>query len=500
MTEATAPKQPKNCISYRKIATFRTGMKPTESGGRMSSSSFTFFAFEKRDGISFTCRARNISCADGRVFDDYFRYKLQLRTLKSGRQSFVFYKIRCINAAGGKAVSTSTPNDMRSRLASLVLKQESNRKKPRFSILVSDLPALYAAQQERLLSFVRKFLRGKKISFKHLSKDPFSLMFQLCYQGAIGFDDSTIKKVTIGAALLDDPVRLALRTNGKKSRRLVYQAIKAHPEGAQSILRVAKYLRVNRSLDSAQSFLELVKNEPVRIIDWRFMEDAVYRLKASELKFLSPLSENELVRSLLLHYTLYGDTVRMLRQVNAAEGQGFDLSVMRYKTLRELHDQLIRMLPGQRGGGSRYKFEHYEFDTDCLSMKFCDYIARNFSSDDYSVVYPRSSQELQSLASKMHNCAFAYSSNIKDGSYAIFCLTSRETGRPEYMFGYSLQKFRFKYRDLSGDFSSEAGKCAVTFNQAVGACNRQIEEPFFGEVINKIRGLLEGPEWTTCPF
>jgi hypothetical protein len=504
MTEATAPKQPKNCISYKKIASFRSGMKPTESGGRKSTASSTLFAFEKEDGISFVCRARHLDYQNGQVFGDQFRYKLQLRTLKNGRRSFLFYKIRPIGLIGGKAVSTSSPNDMRNKLASVIMKQDSNKKKPRFYDLPRyEVPALYPAQAERLAVFIRKFLRKKNISFKHLSKDPFSLMFQLCYPGAANFDDATIRKAVFGAALLDDPVKLALRTNGKKSRRLVYEAIKAQPQGAQSILRVAKYLRINRSLDSAQRFLELVGQERrddggmLCIIDWRFMQDAVYKLKASQLKFLEPLSEREIAYSLLPNHTLYGDTMRMINQVNAAQGQGFDLNAIRYRTLTELHDQLVQMLPGQRRrrGGEAYRFEHYGFDADSISMKFCAQIAEGFKSDEHFVVYPKSSEQLQDFGAKMHNCALAYSSQVKDGRYAIFCLASRESQKLEYMFGYRITKASIKFK--SGEFKVESTieRSVVAFDQGVAVCNRSIEPSRLEGVLKKVGDLLDGSEW-----
>lgn len=463
----------------------------------MSSRSFTFFAFEKEDGISFVCRTRSLDYHNGRAFGDCFRYKLQLRTLKSGKQAFVFYKIAPIGLTGrGRAVATSSPNDMRSKLATLVRKQESAKKKP------ADVSAtaLYKAQEVRLRAFVRNFLRKKKISFKHLSNDPFSLMFQLCYPGTKNFDDETIRKVMFGAALLDDPVKLALRTNGKKSRRLIYQAIKMQPQGVQSILRIAKYLRVNRSLDSAQKFLELVGQERrdygwrLYITDWRFMEDAIYKLKASQLKFLEPLSEEELAYSLLPNHSLYGDTLRMINQVNAAQGQGFDLSAMRYRTLRELHDQLVQMLPGQRRNrrSQAYVFQHYEFDAESLSMKFCARIAETLKDKDHFVVYPKSSNQLQELGEKMHNCAFAYSADVRDGRYAIFCLASRETEKLKYMFGYRIERKRIR-SPRNPEAIHEILSC--TFDQGVGICNERIEERQLESVLQKIKDCLDNSEF-----
>ena len=502
MTEATAPKQPKNCISYKKIATFRSGMKPTENGGKMSNVSHTLFAFEKEDGISFVCRSRSMEHQQGRVFVDTFRYKLKMRTLKSGEKRFVFYSIRPNDRilGQGKAVATANPNDMRSKLILFVIASEKRKKQS--SLLYRDgvytptvlIPDLYAAQQQRMLVFIRGFLRKHGIKFSHLSDNPCSLILQLCYPGTVGFDEGTLRKTSTGEFLLGDPVKLVLRTKGKKSRRLLYEAIKKHPAAANTILRLARYLRINRSLDKAQEFLSLIANERRERVDPRHFQDAIYKLKAKELSFLAPLSEQEIAASVAAtNHTYVSDVLRMLGRVQANPLQpnrqnGFDVTTMRYRTLRELHDQLVQMLPGQRRGrgGGAYRFEHYEFDTDSAPIRFCALLSERFSSDEYKVVYPKSTEELRDFGEKMHNCSFAYCSEIKDGGFAIFCLASAETGKLEYMFGYAIRGAFVKGKYASGT--------VFVFSQAVGMCNSRIDPLKLGELQHRIAEAIATQE------
>lgn len=498
MTEATAPKQPKNCISYRKIATFRSRMRDTESGGKRSNVSHTLFAFEKEDGISFVCRSRSMDYQQGERFADAFRYKLKMRTTKSGEKRFVFYKVTPndrVLGAHGKTVATANPNDMRSKFISFVIAQEKRKK--RSSLLNAPaflIPDLYVAQQKRLLAFIRAFLRKHKIKFSHLSKNPCSLILQLCYPGTVGFDEGTLRKLSTGEFFLGDPVKTVLRTKGKKSRRLLCEAVKKHPAGANTLLRLAKYLRINRSLDKAQEFLEIAANSRQVVHDFRHDQYTLYKLKAKELSFLAPLSEHDIAEAVATNHSYVCDVLRMIGQVQANPAQpnqqgGFDITAIRYRTLNQLHDQLVAMLPGQRRGGrwqgGGYAFQHYEFDTDSAPMRFCALLSERFASDRYKVVYPRSSRELQEFGAKMHNCSFAYANEIRQSRYVIFCFASAQTDRPEYMFGYAVKKVEARY--------------GLNYNQAVGMCNARIESAELDELKQKISELMNKGDFYFAP-
>lgn len=447
----------KNYLNYKKIASFRKGLKVTESGGRRSSAGSSFHAFEHENGITFSCRYRGMDWSGNEGFSDQFKYKLQLRTIKSGEQRFIFYNLS--NRQAG--VRTASPNHMRSKLQSLCNAQERARKKPR----TEEFPrGLYKAQEKRLLAFLRAFLRRRGISFRGLSDDPFSLMVQLCYPGTRSFEENTLQKISTGEFVLEDPLKFVLQTKGKKSRRLVYSAIKKHPAGAQTILKMARYFRINRSLDEAQEFLEkvvYVNAEPGTnagfISDSEYYDYKVRGLSAKQMKVFDPLDAKAAVDA------IFGancerninDTFRMISQLNADEG--FDITRIKYRSIVDLHDALAALRP--RNSKNIKKFEHYEFKKDHPSMEFCRILKENFRAGEYEICYPTGTDELQTYAQIMHNCAFYYHEEIQKKQYAIFCL-KRE--RVEYMFGVRLQ--RGKNQTMT-----------AILDQAVGHCNKRID-------------------------
>lgn len=447
----------KNYLNHKKIASFRKGLKATESGGRRSASGSSFHAFERENGVTFSCRYRGTDWEGNEGFSDQFKYKLQLRTIKSGEQRFVFYNLYDRQAG----VTTASPNHMRSKLQSLCNAQERARKKPRIEEFAR---GLYKAQEERLLVFLRAFLRRQGISFRGLSDDPFSLMVQLCYPGTRNFEEETLQKISTGEFVLEDPLKLTLRTKGKKSRRLVYSAIKKHPAGAQTILKMARYFRINRSLDEAQKFLEKVADLNVQggadrdlIIDSEYYDYKVKKLSAKQMKVFDPLDTEAAVDAICGANSErnLNDTFRMIDQLNADEG--FDISRIGYRSIVDLHDALAALRP--RSGKNAKKFEHYEFKKDNPSMEFCRALKENFWAGEYEICYPAGTDELQTYAKIMHNCAFYYHQEIQKRQYAIFCL---KLERVEYMFGVRLQK------------GKNQAMIAI-LDQAVGHCNKRID-------------------------
>ena len=322
MLDHAPTQKKKNYISYKKIASFRKGMKATEKG-KMSSSSYTLFAFEHENSITFSSRYRSKDYKNGSVFNDHFKYQLKIRTLKSGEKRFIFYNL--IGRPTG--VRTSSPNHMRCKLAMLCRAQEGNRKKPMHN---DPDRGLYLAQERRLLAFLRNFLKRHGVSTRYLSSDPFSLMTQLCYPGTREFTDETLRTISVGEFLLDDPVKTILRTNGKKSKRVLFSAIKNNPQVAQGLLRFTKYIRINRSLDHAQEFLEKMSQAHLdRFGQERRFHDALYReygaknLKAKQMKVFDRLSIDAIISALYSNMIL-DDTFSMIHRLNANEG--FDFS------------------------------------------------------------------------------------------------------------------------------------------------------------------------------
>jgi hypothetical protein len=474
MTEAATAQSEKRkgYITYKKIASFRRGMKATEKGKR-SSSSYTLFAFELGDGIVLLSRYRDDKAGQG--FHTHFSYKLKLRTNAKGEKRFVFYQMR------DSSVRTSNPNHLRSKLAILFRGQEDSRKKPRN---IETDTGLCKTQGKRLLIFIRAFLKKHKISFKGLSSDPFSLMIQLCHPGTRSFDESTLLRINTGELLLDDPVKLALRTKGKKSKRLLCEAIKKHPQGALGILRVAKYIRVNRSLDHAQEFLSKIFESREHFADNMYYDYQVAKLKASEISIFDRLSIDEIVNGISSPGIL-NDTFRMIGMANA--NAGFDYRQIQYTSIAQLHDQLAQTLPGRR---SRTQFKHFEFDTSNLAMKFCESLSQSFSGNNsYDIIYAKDTKELHEHATAMKNCSFCYYSRIHSGNYAIFCIIDKDykPNQPRYMFGVIVTAIR--------------SKIIAKLEQAVSYCNQKIETSVFEDLNKQIEKALQESAsyfWKDC--
>jgi hypothetical protein len=464
MLDQIPAQKKKNYISCKKIASFRKGMKATEKG-KMSSSSYTFFAFEHENSITFSSRYRSKDYEGGSVFNDHFKYQLKIRTLKSGEKRFIFY-----NLAGRQVgVRTSSPNHMRSKLAMLCRAQEGNRKKPMHK---DPDRGLYLAQERRLLAFLRSFLKRHGISTRYLSNDPFSLMTQLCYPGTREFTDETLRKISVGEFLLDDPVKTILRTNGKKSRRVLFSAIKKNPLMAQGLLRIAKYIRINRSLDHAQEFLEKMSQAHLdRFGQERIFSDGLYYeygakyLKAKQMKAFDRLSIDAIISALYSNMIL-NDTFSMMHRLNANEG--FDFSQIQYNSIRELHDALIELTPKRR----KNSFTHFYFKENNSSMLFCKKLQDNFIDDRYSICYASGTEELYRQAQIMHNCAFYYHSRIKQENYAIFCV--KENERIVYMFGVHLY------------YRKDVNCLCAKLDQAVAVCNEEIKT----KIQNKLNDMI----------
>lgn len=469
--------QKKTYISYKKIATFRQGMSTTEKG-MVSSTSYTVFAFEREDGIIFSCR-QGVRCAgNGRSFGTKFAYKLRLRTLKNGEKRFIFYKF------GDRSPRTVSPNVMRSSLFTLVQIVES-RKKNSFLNYEKMKKGLYKAQMQRLSAFLKGFLRKHNISTKNLSKDPFSLMVQLCYPGTRQFDEETLTKISTGKFLLDDPVKLALRTKGKKSRRLVYNTIKISPVSAQTMLRMAKYLRVNRSLDDAQKFIECFYQrliEPNQASNNYVFADSssyrlpIYRLSAKQLRYLNNISIESIVRA-LESPQLIEDTFLMINRLT--EDQEQNLKEMQCRSIQQLHYSLVQILQiNTNRGRKKSQFSHFSFDLNSVPMEFCELVSSTLSDDKFKFSYAKGTTDLESDANKLGNCAFyaGYYKEIQAGRYAILNVDNVEE-HERYMLGFEITGNKVNRR--------------YVMDQAEGVRWSRIEKSTFDTIVDKLKQITQ---------
>lgn len=457
----------KNYISCKKIAVYRKGLKKTEKGYQAASVR-SFFVFEKEDGLIFNFREKR---GQG-LFVNIVSFKLKAAKNKAGEIKFRLYRFT------GETVQTVSPNKMRAVIE-----------------MISSRDGFAKVHKRRLLSSVRAFAKKQGVSTKYLSDDPVDLVIQLCYPGTRNFEHLTLRSVSVGKFLLDDPVKLTLKTNGKLSRKLVYKVIKLNPLGAQFLLRVAKYIRVHRSLDEAQKFLkgisDMVENGGARLFDVAFRDYRIAKERSPQdftdktLKILAPVSTEAIVRFFAANRLFFfTDSISMIRELNANEG--FDFTAIRYSTLEELHDQLVAMTGRRRRGGKAvYQFTHYDFNPSSLPMKTCQALAEKFNgdADEYKIVYASNTLDLQTQAESMKNCAFFYKDRINLGEYIVFCVQKKDEAgvfREKYMFGYRVYRAH-----------REDGRHYITLDQAVGKCNATIDEKVFKMLAKKIDECLE---------
>jgi hypothetical protein len=453
-----------------KIGVYRKGLTKTEKGYKANQVR-SFLIFEKENALVFSFR----HAENGRQFFTAATFMLKAFETKAGEKRFRFYKL----GSPQHPVQTTSPNRFRS-----IVNHFSGYEFPK-------------SHARRLLSAVRAFAKKNGVKTKYMSDDAIDLIIQLCYPGTIGFDHLTMLNVTTGKFLLGDPTKLALATNGKRSKKLVYQAMKLHPAGVQTILRVAKYLRVNRSLDDAQKFLQAVidcdRVTGSRLFDHsltdsrRRKEKHVQDFSAKTMKILDPLSTEEICNYFSSARIFYlNDSLMMINQLSLNR-EGFDYTAIQYRTIQQLHDALVEMSGRRRGAGGRsvVPFEHYEFEPTSEPMKACRSLAEKFNDDStpYRIIYPHGTLELQQYADKMKNCAFFYKDRIRMGEYIIFCIEEKQGDgeyKMKYMFGY-----RIYYVPNGGDC-----RFYISLDQAVGKCNADIDLKVSKLLISKINECL----------
>lgn len=207
------------------------------------------------------------------------------------------------------------------------------------------------------------------------------------------------------------------------------------------------------------------------MIDSGYYDFNISKLSAKQMRVFDRVSIEDIVNQFTLDGSIR-DVFRMINQLNANEG--FNFTQIEYKTIEELHDALVELTPG-RGRKSNTEFKHFEFKSN-LAMQICEKLQNDFVDDRYSICYARSTEELQKHADKMHNCSFFYYGQIRDGLYAIFCVS--DSSKMKYMFGIRIRQCLKK------------NETRAALDQAVGPCNSRIDDDIFNELNAKIEQAL----------
>lgn len=482
----------KPTVKTTKIGVYRKARYQTEKGWRARNIR-SFNIFEKDNLLTFSIRQ-----LAGSSFQNLGLFKLRSYQTKTGETRFIFYKFIGENF---KTIRTASPLSLLSVLHTL-----------------SKVPSIPRSHQQRMLKAIRQFVHKYKVNTKYLSKNPICLLVQLCYPGTRNFTDDVLLKVSLGKYLKQDPTKLCLNTSGRYSRKLVYQTIEKYPQAVQFLLTIARYYRINKSLDVAQKFLsEVVVIQPQRrryaLIDifsrmyfeWDFYTprqgQSYYSIQdapASLFKFLDKIpatGPGSLVELMSTYETSYiRDTFTMIQELNA--DRGFDISALEYRSLRELHDALVDITP-TRIKKLNKKFSHYDFDPEKLPMQICHKLKENFNAlnnGHYKLIVPTSTKELADQAEIMHNCAFYYKDDINNQNYIIFCIQeySQQTNewKTRYMFGYRIVQ-HWSMRD------DQIKHLSLEYDQAVDKCNKPIEPGLHHYFVSQLDEIMLGYGWLT---
>jgi hypothetical protein len=490
-------------ISYEKIAIFKYKMARTEKGMRPQSSS-TFTAFERENGVSFNCRSANhMTTDDTSKFVTTFAYAFKMYKNRKGETRFKFYRTPARNHGRPRA---SSPEHMRTNLASMLMNSQRKYRRPVIPPEQVRL-GLCKVQMKRLYKFVKAFLDKHGVNYKYLSKDPFVLMSQLCYPGLAVLDDTTARNCVPGEFFLKDPLKLTLRTKGKKSRKLLHEVLEEAPNSCQSVMRMLKYLRINRSLDEAQKFMELllaphnyqlVPNcRTTRVGRYDHAEGilgSTYSIKnftAKQMKIFDPVSLESIVTVMTGQRQILRDTLMMI-DANKENDPNFDYTQIQYRTILQLHDALIGMRPrparrGLRGYNPVLTFHeriqspsfiNTEFDEDSVHIQFCRALESGFSHEQFVITYAKNSAELSEQSQAMHNCSFGYRGDIASNNFSIFCVSDAETKKPVYMFGFNA------YARSTDDTGN--GVAIMQYAEAKAVCNKMIPREIMGDLLERI--------------
>jgi hypothetical protein len=476
-------------VKVTKIGVYRTGKYKTKTGWSARNVK-SLMVFEKDNILTFSIR-QLISTINR--FEHVAIFKLRAYKTKSGEQRFVFYHF---SGTGMSTIRTTTPLKFYSILSTLV---KSGK-----------LPKVH---QTKLLRVITAFVKKYNIKTKYLSKNFIHLLIQVCYPGTVNFNDQTLAKISTGRFFKSDPTRLVLGTQGKYSKKLIYQAIEICPSCTQSILRLAHYYRVHRSLDEAQRFLKeyidlmsLPGNHYVyprtRVFyEWDFYgsnNKSFANIPSKQLEFLKALPStgpNSILHALQNHnITYFRDALGMLEE--QSKDESFNLADIQYNSIIELHDALVEKQLATVGTKKKKKpqFEDYEFDVESPQIKINQQLADTFNNVDgmyrevlcptknkplkWRFVFPSGTKELEQYAVQMHNCSFGYRDSIKSHTYILFCIqemTSQELFKTRYMFGYTVYGKQWKRNEDTGkkylptDFD-------LYYDQSVSYCNNPIEQ------------------------
>lgn len=291
--------------------------------------------------------------------------------------------------------------------------------------------------KKRLYKVLKDFCKSKGVQLKHLSKDPITLIKQLCYPGLqiLNEDASKIKTGKCGIYAKIDLTRSILGNTGSKSRRLLLDAIRAHSQSFEPICVITKTIRKLHGVDKAQSLLEnLSKFKIIGKINQTDFRN-VYRIRDVEKdysKFLSRFTVHQTEKLFSVepqNHSILEDTARMVAQVEQIPG---------FDNLNDLHDKLSEAVATEYERAQRKK----NAERDALRLKDIEISPKfktlldNWNNERFSLKFPKNGVELCEWSKIMSNCVASYEQEIRNGNYCIIGIFNGD--ELKYNIGFEL--------------------------------------------------------------
>lgn len=415
--------------------------KYTEYGPkRKVRSSVLFHAFEKEDGIAFS-----IVEWCGKYYPQ-ITFKLSFKNNK-----FNFYRT---SIKGNKNVKIVNPSRMVERLTHRAKKVK--------------LTGLAKSQKQRLYGLLKKFCKDHSVSIKYLSKEPVTLIKQLCYPGLASIPEiSKIETGQCGKFGKTNLVKSVLGTNGILSKKLLNEAITKSPTNYENIVLVSRIIKQLFGLDKAQEFLRDVNPTYIKSLKFGYREPLNLTQTIKRYKtFFSKFSFNKIKRmyKVNIDYSSWSDTVDFIRDnPNIIIPEDFE-------DIKDLHDKLALQL--NRIKKAKLLIEKSANIEVPQAFKDCK---DNWKSTRYELDLPQDGLDLVKYSEVMRNCVSTYEDTIRNGSYYIIGI--KENGNLKWNIGFEIQK-----KDTYGNTQEPL----ISFSQWSGIGNsriltveqKQIEEDF----------------------
>jgi len=329
---------------------------------------------------------------------------------------------------------------------------------------------LAKAQKQRLYGLIQKFCKDHSINIKYLSKDPLTLIKQLCYPGLAGFDNiSKIETGQCGRFGKVNLVKAVLGTNGSLSKKLLTEAITKHPNKYEGIILVSRVLKQLFGLDKAQEFLRDVNIGYIGNLKYGYREPLNLTQTIKRYKqFFSKFTFNKIKKmyKVNIDHSSWSDTVDFIRDnPNIIIPDEFE-------DIKDLHDKLAEQLNRVKRAKLLIEksadIEVPQVFRDCKS---------NWKSSRYELAFPKNGLDLVEWSEIMKNCVSSYEDQIRKGTYYIVGL--KENNQLKYNIGFSIENIAKNVVNTS--FMSETSTASIikperriNFSQWSGKSNSRI--------------------------